>query len=272
MPWKKSWTISRPYLNEKIVGDGFEFGKFLIFLVFAGVIGGQAFLMAPMITNLSIFKTKKNTNSVTIGEMAKTQKVEGKEITGGITFDNGNEKKIVTAEPGGTVTVPPSEAGEAKKTTEINITNTPTITPQPKITPSAGLTYGVACEDCKQYKIKGRFTFYWPDKYPSQYKKIEGSNYVRTQNCWEYDLSEKKCISNMASDLPWRSFIGVAVACPLDFPLGTKIEIINHHRTYYCLDRGTMICSGGVCDFDVLAKGISFNAQILEVIITVPNW
>lgn len=273
-PWRKEWRVSRPYLNEDIVGDGFEFGKFIIFLVFIGVIGGQTALMLPMLKNISIFKTTKNTQTYTIGEVAKMK--QGVSPSGGISMDDNKAEENITVE---NITVEVGETDPVSSTQTVQaeplVTEAPIptqITIQPTEKPVAAFIPGVACEDCKQYKIEGRFTHYWPDKYPSDYKKIEGSNYVRTMNCWEYDLGKKKCVSNMASDLPWEPFVGMAAACPLDFPFGTRIEIMNNGRVYYCLDRGSMICSGGVCDFDILDRGISFDGQVLEAMITVPGW
>jgi len=51
--------------------------------------------------------------------------------------------------------------------------------------------------------------------------------------------SDDKCISRMASGLPWENWVGKAVACPEEFPFGT-VFIIDGRR-WVCLDRGGAI-------------------------------
>ena len=46
-----------------------------------------------------------------------------------------------------------------------------------------------------------------------------------------------KCVSRMASGLPWEEWIGRAAACPVELPFGTVIELPGG-ETFYCLDRG----------------------------------
>lgn len=128
------------------------------------------------------------------------------------------------------------------------------------------------CVECKRYQVKGRFTHYWPNTYPSEYKKIAGSNLVTTMNCMEYNLVTYECESSMASDLPWKAFIGLAAACPFEYPYGTRVIIPALGREYICLDRGTMICARGLCEFDILAEGIAFDGEIFETFIEVPGW
>lgn len=46
-----------------------------------------------------------------------------------------------------------------------------------------------------------------------------------------------KCVSKMASGLPWEEWVGRAAACPVELPFGTTIELPGG-ETFYCLDRG----------------------------------
>lgn len=46
-----------------------------------------------------------------------------------------------------------------------------------------------------------------------------------------------KCVSRMASGLPWEEWIGRAAACPAELPFGTTVELPGG-ETFLCLDRG----------------------------------
>ncbi len=46
-----------------------------------------------------------------------------------------------------------------------------------------------------------------------------------------------RCISRMASGLPWEEWIGRAAACPVELPFGTTVELPGG-ETFQCLDRG----------------------------------
>ncbi len=46
-----------------------------------------------------------------------------------------------------------------------------------------------------------------------------------------------RCISRMASGLPWEEWIGRAAACPVELPFGTEVELPGG-ETFTCLDRG----------------------------------
>lgn len=58
-------------------------------------------------------------------------------------------------------------------------------------------------------------------------------------NCAEFDISKNECMSFMASGLDWRDYWGIAIACPLEYPIGTRIYVIKPElisRYYMCLD------------------------------------
>lgn len=289
--WKKEFPNSRPYLIENVIGQGWQLGSFLWLMLFLGVICIQAYFMAPILGS-SIFK-RHQTKSVVTGNVIESDIgniSEGIQISppsvpyapegpdGGETTTNFDNPVFTDPEKLGVSEVEVENGSEVEKVEEEEKENnkeaeTETEIQQEKRSAVIPFFSNLGeCLECKEYDIKGRFTHYYPDKYPSVYTLIEGTNLVTTMNCWQYDLINQRCVSNMASDLPWRAFIGVAVACPLEFPLGTRVKIPSLGREYICLDRGSMICSGGVCDFDVLNNGIPFDGQVLDVRISVPGW
>jgi hypothetical protein len=259
-----------------VIGQNVQIGSLLNFLLFAAIIGVQFYFMLPMFGSWGLFKKDKDT--VTIGEVSSSA---GTDLSQGITFSpssvpsvvEGSEDGETTTEQREGVSNDQKEEMEEESETKVEKVEEEEIEEEestenivPEIIPIGN------CMDCKRYVIKGRFTHYFPDRYPMEYEEIEGSSFVTTINCWQYDLANRSCVSDMASGLPWKAFMGIAVACPLDFPLGTKVIIPSLGREYICLDRGSMVCSGGVCDFDVLDDGISFDGKVLETIIEVPGW
>jgi len=169
----------------------------------------------------------------------------------------------------------------ATPTPEATLEPTPEPSPTRAIDPQVG--YGlqsVKCLDCASYDVVVRLTNYWPDT-PATLEEIEAgkaankfgnARYLTTANCWKYDLVENRCVSAMESELPWRSFIGWAAACPYDWPDGTVIFVPSLGRTFWCLDRGTMVCAGGVCDVDVLSEQLPQNGGVFNAVIQVPGW
>lgn len=49
-----------------------------------------------------------------------------------------------------------------------------------------------------------------------------------------------KCISRMASGLPWEEWVGRAAACPPELPFGATVELPGG-EIFYCLDRGSKV-------------------------------
>jgi len=151
--------------------------------------------------------------------------------------------------------------------------------PLPEFRPLYGMQ-DIKCQDCAIHQVKVRLTNYWPDRPPTQAEidagkeaqKFGNTDHITTQNCWKYSISEWSCISAMESELPWRAFIGWAAACPYDWPDGTVIEVSALGRSFWCLDRGTMVCAGGVCDVDILAESLPQNGIVLDAFIKVSGW
>jgi len=56
-------------------------------------------------------------------------------------------------------------------------------------------------------------------------------------NC--YTFSDGVCISSMSSGKPWLPYVGYAIACPIEWPFGTTIELDG--KIWECLDRGSAI-------------------------------
>ena len=138
----------------------------------------------------------------------------------------------------------------------------------------------ITCANCAKYVVTVRLTNYWPDN-PATEAEIENGkqemkfgslDLITTQNCWKYSISQAKCVSAMETELPWRAFIGWAAACPYDWPDGTVIHVPPLGRSFWCLDRGTMVCAGGVCDVDILAPQLPQNGGVFEAQIEVPGW
>jgi len=162
--------------------------------------------------------------------------------------------------------------------------NTPTLTATPTVTPGNDQTFqselvymADRCENCASYRVQVRLTNYWPNNLPTaeEIAAGNGSRIVKTFNCWQYDLDRQWCVSPMTSELPWESFIGIAAACPYDWPLGTVLEFPVIGRSYTCLDRGTMVCQGSpaVCDVDLLMRSKpAWDGQIFEAIVKIPGW
>jgi len=273
--WKKEFPRSRPFLTESVIGQGIQIGSLLNFVLFAAILGAQFYFMLPMFGSWGLFK--KEREGVKVGEVSSSV---GTDLSQGITFSPAAVPSDVEGSAAGGTTTELSEGvsdDQKEEMEEKTETKVEKVEEEVKEEESSQILIPMmvssgSCLDCKRYQIKGRFTHYYPDQYPSEYEKIEGTNLVTTMNCWQYDLANMTCVSDMASGLPWKAFLGIAVACPLDFPLGTKVIIPTLGREYICLDRGSMVCSGGVCDFDVLDETISFDGRVFETIIEVPGW
>ncbi|MBT4511965.1 MAG: hypothetical protein HOC20_07140, partial [Chloroflexi bacterium] len=166
---------------------------------------------------------------------------------------------------------------------------TPTLEPTPTPEPTRAIVepinqgFGmqpITCANCAKYVVTVRLTNYWPDTTPTEQEIEQGRaelkfgslDLITTHNCWKYSISQGKCVSAMESELPWRSFIGWAAACPYDWPDGTVVHVPTLGRSFWCLDRGTMVCAGGVCDVDILAPQLPQNGGVFEAQIEVPGW
>ena len=68
-----------------------------------------------------------------------------------------------------------------------------------------------------------RYSHYWPP--------------LGGPNCSNF--VDGVCVSAMASGEPWASFVGTAVACPVEWVFGTTVELDGHVWT--CQDRGGAI-------------------------------
>lgn len=62
-----------------------------------------------------------------------------------------------------------------------------------------------------------------------------------------------RCISRMASGHNWERFVGLACACPVEYPFGTRF--IVQGKTWTCLDRGgAIVRDGNKIWLDLLTK------------------
>lgn len=133
----------------------------------------------------------------------------------------------------------------------------------------------LGCVGCIPYVVSVRLTYYWPNTPPTEdeINAAAGSDLVRTNTCWAYSLSGSWCVSHMASDIAWESFIGRAAACPAEWPFGTLVEVPALGMTFTCLDRGAMVCSGEpvVCEVDLLLENRpAWDSNVYESYIKVP--
>lgn len=107
--------------------------------------------------------------------------------------------------------------------------------------PDVGLASGVECFNCVPFNVRIRLTHYDPMKGPI--------------NCFDYH--DNYCWSTMSSGLPWKSFFGLAAACPQGWPMGAWVDIEKVGR-FICLDHGGMVvCSDYVPDDRYEVFGLS---------------
>ena len=149
---------------------------------------------------------------------------------------------------------PPTATPEPSPTATLEPTHTTAETelaflPIPEAQPNFYLSPAEFCFNCTVYDIPVRFTHYRP---------WEGGI-----NCFTF--LDGYCESAMSSQLRWENFIGLAAACPPEWPLGSWVEAPGI-GSWVCLDRGGMVqCQDGVCVVDILAKGIgALDGQVLN--------
>ena len=108
------------------------------------------------------------------------------------------------------------------------------------------------CFNCTVYEVPVRFTSYRP---------WEGGI-----NCFTFQ--EGYCESAMSSELRWENFVGIAAACPPEWPLGSWVEAPGI-GAWVCLDRGgAVLCVDGVCIVDILAENIGdLDGKILNALV-----
>jgi hypothetical protein len=87
-----------------------------------------------------------------------------------------------------------------------------------------------------------------------------------TVNCWEYNVFEGKCESKMASGLDWHGYVGKAVACGFEYPLGTVFRVLEPESmagTYPCLDRCPACTGKNLLDFLSPTQELPWNQELL---------
>jgi hypothetical protein len=86
-----------------------------------------------------------------------------------------------------------------------------------------------------------------------------------TVNCWDYDLVEGRCKSLMASGLDWHEYVGEALACGFEYPLGTVFYVLEPERItgkYTCLDRCPACTDKKQLDFLSLTQKLPWNQEL----------
>ena len=91
-----------------------------------------------------------------------------------------------------------------------------------------------------------------------------------TVNCWEYNFMEGRCKSNMATGLDWHDYVGKAVACGFEYPLGTVFRVLEPKKLagkYPCLDRCPACTGKNQLDFLSLTQQLPWNQELLVQIL-----
>jgi len=264
----------KPFRNEPQVGVGFSFYALFQLVLLVAFIGGWIYTML-----MPMLRSEKE------AQVIAADRVEGGGDGIGALLQLG---EYITPTPNTeelVLTLQATMMPEATPTKIVEVSLTTTPEPTPTATYPVGLHSGfgmqnVKCVDCASYDVVVRLTNYWPD-IPATLDEIErgkaankfgNDRFITTANCWKFDLLENRCASAMESELPWRSFVGWAAACPFDWPDGTVVYVPALGRTFWCLDRGTMVCAGGVCDVDVLTEQLPQNGGVFNAVIQVPGW
>lgn len=263
----------RPYMDEVQVSQNFSFYAFSRAVILLSFIVGTVWsILAPL--------QKAEASAKDTAENAMQNALI---LQGFITPTPGLDQLVLTKQAELMPSQTPTSTPEP--TVGITITGTPTSTPQATETAIVPLHDGygmqtIKCIDCAVYEIPVRITNYWPDT-PATEAEIEAGraaqkfgndDLITTFNCWKYSISRGACVSMLETELPWRSFIGWAAACPYDWPDGTVLHIPALGRSFWCLDRGTMVCAGGVCDVDILSPELPQNGGVFTAIVEIPGW
>jgi len=115
-------------------------------------------------------------------------------------------------------------------------------TPEPNVMPTPFVVYETVTVD--------RYVPIMPNnelrvfRYSYYYPPLGGVNCRLFENGY--------CVSSMASGDPWENYLGLAVACDSEFPLGTRFLVVAPEEIkgeYVCLDRGGGIEGTDLLDF-----------------------
>ena len=121
--------------------------------------------------------------------------------------------------------------------------------------------------------------FYYSYNYPdllAPFDVVDGvcANQERgichTVNCWEYNVSEGRCESTMASGLDWHEYVDRIVACGFEYPLGTVFHVLAPGKlagTYTCLDRCPACTGKKQLDFLSLFQQLPWNEELMVQVI-----
>lgn len=169
------------------------------------------------------------------------------------------------AEPSPTATPTPT----TPPTITPSLTRTPTAPPDIRLTPTAivaagGLTFGwpgeIQCWNCSPFNAHIRLTHYNPQK--------------GEINCWDWSDEFDYCMSPTFIGVPWEAVWGFGAACPVEWPIGTWIDI-EGVGAFICFDRGDQVTCDhetGICAVDLLGPGgAEWDGQEFEdVVLWVP--
>jgi len=84
-------------------------------------------------------------------------------------------------------------------------------------------------------------------------------------NCEKWDDFTGECVSMMANGLDWRKYYDIAVACPLSYPLGTKVTVISPAvvaHDWVCMDYCPVCKEGDIIDFLQRHQALPWRAPV----------
>ncbi|MBI2430954.1 MAG: hypothetical protein HYV39_02990 [Candidatus Levybacteria bacterium] len=103
--------------------------------------------------------------------------------------------------------------------------------------PDAGVETSVIPESAK--KVSAIFSWYWPNLGGTNCSSFRSDLPDRAFSFPDADHSSGWCWSRMSSGENWEYYVGRAVACPQEWPFGTKVYAFG--REWLCLDHGGAI-------------------------------
>lgn len=163
-----------------------------------------------------------------------------------------------------TSTFTPRPTSTQRPTRTATVIPSPTVTAPPAVvTGAGGIQFGwpgeVQCHNCSPFQAHIRLHHYNPN---------DGDI-----NCFEWSDEFQYCMSPTSSFVPWESVWGIAAACPMEWPIGTWVDIPDVGM-FICLDRGDLIyCQPdmSLCEVDLLGPGgAEWDGKEFDVTLWVP--
>jgi len=220
--------LLRPYLNEKIAGDGFSLGAFLSFVMFVGLIAVWLMTAAPMIKTLAGYLgiktggTVRSNGGVVVGRSSDVQ-IGAVTLSG--TGDGVESEPVPTLAP--TLVLTPTA------------TPAPTPTPLPVVdyepTPTPGGSPLVVFGEREFHALA--YSYYYPPFGPP--------------NCSVANWKGDYCRDTTAIGEPWSKWLGFAVALGPGFLQSSSCTLggwLYVHKPVELRGRYRIVDTCGQCD------------------------